>query len=220
MTPLQERLLSIRSTIPNAAELVAVSKFHPTETLMEAYQMGQRIFGESRVQELCGKQEAMPRDVQWHFIGPLQRNKVKYLAPFIAMIHSVDSVALLETIDQQAARLNRQIDILLEFHIATEESKQGFTLDDAIAHFGQTPPSTYPNVRFRGVMGMASFSDDHALVEGEFAQLKVIFETLKQAIFTDEPLFDQLSMGMSNDYPIALRHGATLVRIGTSIFIG
>lgn len=209
---------NIRHELPDGTRLVAVSKFHPAEALMEAYGAGQRIFGESRVQELVAKHEALPKDIAWHFIGHLQTNKVKYIVPFITLIHSVDSEKLLAVIDSEAAKCGRVVDCLLEIHVAREESKYGFTPDSCREWLCGNPLGRYPHVRVCGLMGMASLTDDEAQVDREFGQLKSLFDELKTSGAVDAGVFTELSMGMSHDYRLALRHGSTLVRIGTSIF--
>ena len=198
--------------------LVAVSKTHPPERILEIYNLGQRIFGENRAQEMLEKHAALPDDVEWHLIGHLQTNKVKYIAPFVSMIHSVDSLRLLEEIDRQALKSDRVVDCLLQFHIASEETK--FGLDEAEARdmlssdaFGQLK-----NIRICGAMGMATFTDDEAQVRREFRSLKRIFENLKQTFFLESPHFRHLSMGMSGDWRIAVEEGSTMVRIGSLIF--
>lgn len=218
MSEIALHIETIRHELPDGTRLVAVSKFHPAEALMEAYGAGQRIFGESRVQELVAKHEALPKDIDWHFIGHLQTNKVKYIAPFIALIHSVDSEKLLAVIDSEAAKCGRVVDCLLEIHVAQEESKYGFTPDSCREWLRGNPLGRYPHVRVCGLMGMASLTDDEAQVDREFGQLKSLFDELKISGAVDAGAFTELSMGMSHDYRLALRHGSTLVRIGTSIF--
>ncbi len=200
------------------ATLVAVSKTYPPERLLEEYQRGQRVFGENKVQELVSKHEVLPNDIQWHMIGHLQRNKVKYIAPFVAMIHAVDSFALLQEIDRQAFKCNRVVDCLLQFHIAQEETKFGYSWDEAAEMLDEQPWRTLPNARICGVMGMASFTDDRAQVRREFQELGRIFEQLKQTFFAQDDHFQHRSMGMSGDWDIALEEGSTLVRIGSLIF--
>lgn len=200
------------------ARLVAVSKTQPHEAILHLYQQGQRIFGENKVQELVPKYEALPKDIEWHLIGHLQSNKVKYIAPFVAMIHSVDSLKLLEEINKQAAKNQRVIHCLLQFKINDEETKFGLDLEEA---FELLESSVFPrlqNIRLCGVMGMASFVDDENQVRREFKNLKGIFDQLKARYFSQDPAFKEISMGMSDDYPIALEEGSTLVRIGTLLF--
>ena len=198
--------------------LVAVSKMQPVERILSLYEGGQRIFGENRVQEMVAKYEALPKDIQWHQIGHLQRNKVKYIAPFVKMIHSVDTPDLLAEINRQGERCGRVIDCLLEFHIAQENSKFGFSLQEAVAMLESGDWKEMPFVRLCGVMGMASFSDDTDLVRREFEYLAEIFKTLKHQFFPDSPCFKELSMGMSGDYTLAIEAGSTMVRIGSLLF--
>jgi PLP dependent protein len=200
------------------ATLVAVSKTYPPQRLLEEYHLGQRVFGENKVQELVTKFETLPKDIQWHMIGHLQRNKVKYIAPFVAMIHAVDGFALLQEIDRQAAKCNRTIDCLLQFHIAEEDTKFGFTTNEAIEMLETQPWRALAHTRICGVMGMATFTDDTEQVRREFQTLKGIFEHLKQAFFAQDDHFQHISMGMSGDWDIALEEGSTLVRIGSLIF--
>ena len=218
MTGIARHIEEIRKTIPEGVRLVAVSKFHPAEAIMEAYGAGQRIFGESRAQELVAKHKVLPADIEWHFIGHLQTNKVKYIVPFISLIHSVDSEKLLAVIDSEAAKCGRVVDCLLEIHVAQEESKYGFTPDSCREWLRTNPTGKDSHVRLCGLMGMASFTDDEAQVDREFGQLKSLFDELKNSGEVDAAAFTELSMGMSHDYRLALRHGSTLVRIGTSIF--
>ena len=201
----------LKNELPSTVQLVAVSKFKPREDILEAYAAGQRDFGENRPQEMAAKAPLLPDDIRWHFIGHLQTNKLKLVLPYVTMIHSVDSERLLAAIDKGAQLLGRQIDCLLEIHIAQETTKQGFLPEEAEAlarHIGD-----YPGVRLRGVMGMATFTDDREQVRHEFRTLKALSERL-----SDIPGCDQISMGMSHDWPIAVEEGTTLVRIGTSIF--
>lgn len=212
---IKERLDRIKATLPNGVELVAVSKFHPAERLQEAYDAGQRVFGESRPQEMAAKYETLPKDICWHMIGHLQTNKVKYIAPFVAMISSVDSERLIEEIEKQAAKNNRVIDILLEVHVAQEETKSGWTKTELDEYLASGKLQKMEHVRVRGVMTIASNTDDESIVRSDFQRIKDIFEELK-LMFGDR--FDTLSIGMSDDYPIALEYGSNMVRIGTAIF--
>jgi pyridoxal phosphate enzyme (YggS family) len=212
---IKERLDRIKATLPNGVELVAVSKFHPAERLQEAYDAGQRVFGESRPQEMAAKYETLPKDICWHMIGHLQTNKVKYIAPFVAMISSVDSERLIEEIEKQAAKNNRVIDILLEVHVAQEETKSGWTKTELDEYLASGKLQKMEHVRVRGVMTIASNTDDESIVRSDFQRIKDIFEELK-LMFGDR--FDILSIGMSDDYPIALEYGSNMVRIGTAIF--
>lgn len=210
-----KQIEAVRATLKAGVELVAVSKTHPVEAIREAYEVGQRCFGESRPQELKAKYEALPKDIHWHMIGHLQTNKVKYIAPFVAMIESVDSERLCEAIEQQAAKCDRVIDCLLEIHVAQEESKTGWNLEELRAYVALGAFSAFPHIRVRGVMGIASNTEDEALIRRDFGALKAAFEELKPA-FGDA--FDTLSMGMSDDYPIAIACGSTSVRVGSLIF--
>lgn len=212
---IESQLSAVRRSLPEGVTLVAVSKTHPAEAIREAYDAGQRIFGESRPQELREKYEALPRDIEWHMIGHLQTNKVKYIAPFVALIHSVDSARLAEAIQKEAAKCGRVIDILLEIHVAREETKSGWAFDELEAWIATSPFAALPDVRVRGVMGIATNTDDEAVVRRDFEELRRCFERLKPHF---GPAFDTLSMGMSHDYPLAVVCGATMVRVGTLIF--
>ena len=211
-------LNEVRATVKQGVELVAVSKFHPAALIKEAYDQGQRIFGESRVQELQAKHEALPADIQWHFIGHLQPNKVKYIAPYISLIHAVDSYKLLAEINKQAAKHDRVIPCLFELHIAQEESKYGFTPEACTALLEDGAWRALKNVQIAGLMCMASNTPDMVQVRSEFHQARVYFDELKQRFFADDPHFCERSWGMSHDYDVALDEGATLVRVGTAIF--
>lgn len=211
-------LNEVRATVKQGVELVAVSKFHPAALIKEAYDQGQRMFGESRVQELQAKHEALPADIQWHFIGHLQPNKVKYIAPYISLIHAVDSYKLLAEINKQAAKHDRMIPCLLELHIAQEESKYGFTPEACTALLEDGAWRALKNVQIAGLMCMASNTPDMVQVRSEFHQARVYFDELKQRFFADDPHFCERSWGMSHDYDVAMDEGATLVRVGTAIF--
>lgn len=211
-------LNEVRATVKQGVELVAVSKFHPAALIKEAYDQGQRIFGESRVQELQAKHEALPADIQWHFIGHLQPNKVKYIAPYISLIHAVDSYKLLAEVNKQAAKHDRVIPCLLELHIAQEESKYGFTPEVCTALLEDGAWRALKNVQIAGLMCMASNTPDMVQVRSEFHQARVYFDELKQRFFADDPHFCERSWGMSHDYDVAMDEGATLVRVGTAIF--
>lgn len=211
----KSQLERVRVTLPEGVTLVAVSKTHPIEAIVEAYEAGQRVFGESRPQELRAKYEALPHDIEWHMIGHLQTNKIKYIAPFVAMIHSVDSERLAEAIQVQAAKCNRTIDVLLEIHVAEEESKSGWAIEDLRAAVASGLFERLPNVRVRGVMGIATNTDDMERIVSDFVQLRIYKEELA-AHFGEQ--FDTLSMGMSDDYPTAIAAGSTMVRIGSTIF--
>lgn len=199
---------------------MAVSKFHPTEQILEAYHAGQRIFGESRVQELQTKQPALPPDIEWHFIGTLQRNKVKYIIPYIHTIHSGDSTKLLLEIDRQSQRVGRttKVRVLLQVHISGEPSKQGFSQEELTELLQSGTLKELHHLEVVGLMGMASLTNDMGLVEQEFARMQQLFTHTKENYFATQESFRHLSIGMTHDYPIALRHGATYVRIGTGIF--
>lgn len=203
---------------PYPAKLAAVSKTRPIEDIQALYAQGQRIFAENKVQELVPKYEALPKDIQWHFIGHLQSNKVKYIAPFVHMIESVDRLELLVEIEKQAAKYQRTIPCLLEFHIASEDSKYGLTLEHALDLLRTPTFAALRHVRIAGVMGMATFTSDEAQIRQEFHQLKHIFRTLKETFFQEDAGFCECSMGMSSDYQIALEEGSTIVRIGTLLF--
>ncbi len=213
-----ENLEKIRQTVPNGVTLVAVSKTKPVEDLQAAYDAGQRVFGENHALEMRDKHEALPKDIQWHFIGHLQTNKIKYIIPFVSLIHSVDSPKLLHEINKEAAKKGRRVDCLLQFHIATEETKFGLDYDEASAMLRSDDYKAMQNINIVGVMGMATNTDDMALVRSEFRNLKGIFEKLKAEFFADKQDFAQISMGMSGDYPIAIEEGSTLVRVGSAIF--
>ena len=205
----------LRNELPEGVKLLAVSKFHPVEALREAYDAGQRAFGESRPQELKLKAEILPRDIEWHMIGHLQTNKVKYIAPFVTLIESLDSERLAQEINRQAEKCGRTIDCLLEIHVTDEESKSGWAYDELLSFVRGGGFTAYPNIRVRGVMGMATFTDDEAVVHHDFKRLAECKAELSE-YFGEE--FDTLSMGMSDDYRIALECGTTEVRIGSTIF--
>jgi pyridoxal phosphate enzyme (YggS family) len=213
-----KNLEQIQLTIPEHVTLVAVSKTKPIESIQELYDAGQRIFGENRVQELVDKYEVLPKDIHWHLIGHLQRNKVKYIAPFVEMIHSIDSERLLDEVNIQSKKNNRKIKVLLQFYIAQEESKFGFDWDEIKDLFSRRAPESFDSIEFCGVMGMASFSDNEKLVRGEFKNLKSIFDQLKSNYFKNNSNFQEISMGMSGDYHRAIEEGSTMVRVGSSLF--
>lgn len=215
---IKENLDKLRKEIPPHVKVVAVSKTKPPEDIMEAYNAGHRLFGENKAQELISKQPGLPGDIQWHFIGHLQRNKVKYLAPFVRLIESVDSLRLLRAINKEASKNGRIIDCLLQFHIAEEESKFGLDLEECRILLKSEDYQQFGNVNLRGVMAMATFTDDEKQLHREFATLKRYFDTLKKEFFTDKVDFTEVSMGMTNDYRIAVEEGSTMVRIGTAIF--
>lgn len=212
---ISENLSRIRKTIPEGVTLVAVSKFHPAEAVREAYEAGQRVFGESRPQEMAAKYKALPEDIQWHMIGHLQTNKVKMIAPFVSLIHSVDSQKLAEVIDTQAKKYNRIIDVLLQVHIAREETKFGWNASELEYFLQNGGLSEMTHIRVRGLMGMATFTSNREQVEQEFEELSRTFDTLKEKYL---PEMDTLSMGMSGDYLLAIQHGSNMIRIGSDIF--
>lgn len=212
---IKESLNELKSSLPEGVALVAVSKTHPVEALQEAYEAGQRLFGESRPQELKRKAETLPRDIEWHMIGHLQTNKVRMLMPYVSLIHSVDSERLLREIEKEAARLERQVDLLLEIHVADEASKTGWRPDELEAWLAGGEWRNFTHLRFRGVMGIASNTEDEARIRADFEALKGWFDRL-QGLFGEE--FDTLSMGMSDDYPLAVACGSTMVRVGSRIF--
>lgn len=213
---LTERLQEVRASIPEDVTLVAVSKTHPAEMIREAYDAGQRVFGENRPQELREKYTLLPHDIAWHMIGHLQTNKVKYIAPFVALVHSVDSDRLLAVIDREAARNGRIIDVLFEIHVAVEETKSGWEPDELRKYLAEGTWRGYGNVRIRGLMAVASQTDDDGRIRAEFTTVRELFLELREAYFG--AAFDTLSMGMTHDYPIAVECGATMVRIGSRIF--
>jgi len=214
---IQENLKTIKSSIPEHVELVAVSKTKPVSDLMEAYNAGQRIFGENKIQEMAEKYEEMPKDIEWHMIGHVQRNKVKYMASFVSLIHGVDNFKLLKEIDKQAKKNNRVIDCLLQIKIASEDSKFGMSFEEASELTQSEKISELKNIRVTGVMGMASFTDDKSQIKNEFNRLKFAFNALK-ALQTENCKLQIISMGMSGDYKLAIDCGSTMIRVGSSIF--
>ncbi|PLW94371.1 MAG: YggS family pyridoxal phosphate-dependent enzyme [Marinilabiliales bacterium] len=215
---IQENLTDLLQQLPSGVKLVAVSKTKPVEIIKEALQTGHSIFGENKVQELIAKQEQLPVEIEWHYIGHLQRNKVKFIAPFVALIHAVDSIKLLGEINKQAIKNNRIIDCLLQFHIAEESTKFGLDFDEAIELIESEAYKSFNNVRITGVMGMATYTDRTEQVRNEFRRLKDYFDQLKKIYFSDTVYFKEISMGMSDDYQIAIEEGSTLIRVGTRIF--
>lgn len=218
MYDVKGNLRAVKDSLPEDVRLVAISKYHPEEYIMAAYEDGQRIFGESHEQELRHKVESLPKDIEWHFIGHLQTNKVKYIVPYISMIEAVDSIRLLREIDKQAAKNNRVIDCLLELHIAEEATKYGLTLDDCRHLLADGEWRVMHNVRLCGLMMMASFTDDADQIRREMTKAADFFDEVKAAYFADDDAFCERSWGMSDDYPIAVECRSTMVRIGTSIF--
>lgn len=213
-----ENIDRIKALLPAHVKLVAVSKTKPAEDILEAYQHGQKIFGENKVQEMVGKYESLPKDIEWHFIGHLQTNKIKYIAPFVHLIHGVDSFKLLKSIDSEAKKAGRIICCLLQFHIAEEETKFGLSMEEALGMLNSEAFQSLKNVAICGVMGMATFTDNEQQIRKEFATLKSYFDMLKKDYYALSPLFQEISMGMSGDYLLAIAEGSTMVRIGSSIF--
>lgn len=218
MGTISDNIIQFNSEIPTNVQLVAVSKTKPNKDILEAYEAGQRIFGENKVQELVSKAETLPSDIEWHFIGHLQTNKVKYIAPFVSLIHAVDSLKLLQEINKQAKKNQRIINCLLQFHIAEEETKFGLDLEEANSILNDALFSTFKNVQIIGVMGMATYTDDTVQIKREFTHLYQIFQDLKTRYFTNAIFFKEISMGMSGDYPLAIEEGSTMIRVGSSIF--
>lgn len=215
---IKEQLEQISASLGTNTTLVAVSKTHPIERIMKAYEAGQRDFGENKVQELVEKYEALPKDIRWHMIGHLQSNKVKYIASFVHLIHGVDSFKLLQEINKQGQKNGRKISCLLQFHIAEEETKFGLSLDEANAFLSSSEYQTLNHLQLCGVMGMATFTENTTQIRSEFQSLQAIFQALKSTHFSAENAFKEISMGMSDDYPIAIEEGSTLVRVGSKIF--
>tara|TARA_B100000809_G_scaffold266880_1_gene332479 strand:+ start:4862 stop:5530 length:669 start_codon:yes stop_codon:yes gene_type:complete len=212
-----ENLLKIKSKLPQNIALVAVSKTKPVSDLLEAYDTGQRIFGENKIQEMASKHDEMPKDIEWHMIGHIQRNKVKYMAPFVSLIHAVDSLRLLAEINKQALKNNRVIDCLLQVKIASEESKFGLSENEVLDLLTSEEIKNFQNIKIVGLMGMATFTDNQEQLQKEFEMLKYIFDNLIY-LKSDNCNLKTLSMGMSNDYPIAIKNGSTMIRVGSSIF--
>lgn len=213
-----DNIASVLQSIPARVKLVAVSKTKPIEDILEAYHAGQKAFGENKVQELVQKYEALPKDIEWHFIGHPQTNKIKFIVPFVHLIHGVDSLKLLKIIDSEGIKNKRKIACLLQFHIAGESTKFGLNTSEALEILNDPEFSELKNVEIAGVMGMATFTDDEEQIRSEFRTLKSIFESLKKSHFKDSESFNVISMGMSDDYPIAIEEGSTMVRIGSKIF--
>lgn len=213
-----ENVKQVLSELPAGVQLVAVSKYHPNEAILEAYQAGQRVFGESKVQEMTTKYESLPKDIEWHFIGHLQTNKIKYIVPYVALIHSIDSYKLLTEVNKQAGKTNKSVDCLLQLHIAEEETKFGFSFQECKDMLEGEKWKELKNVRLCGLMGMATNTDNVEQIEKEFCSLNRFFKEVKSTWFSDEETFRELSMGMSHDYRIAITAGSTLVRVGSKIF--
>lgn len=218
MMNISQNIDQVLKSIPENVKLIAVSKTKPNEAIVEAYEGGYKIFGENKPQELKGKFETLAKDIEWHFIGHLQTNKVKYIAEFVHLIHAVDSIKLLKEINKQALKHNRVINCLLQFHIAEEESKFGYNLSEAQEMLESEEFKNLENIQIVGVMGMATFTEDKNQVRSEFKQLKENFDVLKSVFFQDKADFTEISMGMSGDYQLAIEEGSTIVRVGSSIF--
>lgn len=213
-----ENIKKVLSELPAGVQLVAVSKFHPNEAIEEAYNAGQRVFGESKVQEMTAKYESLPKDIEWHFIGHLQTNKIKYIVPYVALIHGVDSYKLLTEINKQALKADRIVNCLLQLHIAAEETKFGFSYDECREMLAEGEWKDLKNVRICGLMGMATNTDNPEQIKAEFCSLSSFFQEVKSTYFADTKAFRELSMGMSHDYHEAITAGSTLVRVGSKIF--
>lgn len=215
---IKSNLLDVLSHLPSEVRLVAVSKFNPNSAILEAYEAGQRVFGESKVQEMTEKYESLPKDIEWHFIGHLQTNKIKYMAPYVSMIHGVDSYKLLCEINKQAEKVNRVIPCLLQIYIAQEETKFGLSMDECLHLLEQGEWKNLKNIAIVGLMGMATNTESESLIEKEFRSLNAFFKEIKQRYFKEDKLFKEISMGMSHDYHLAIKEGSTLVRVGSRIF--
>ena len=213
-----DNLNKVKQHVPSHVTLVAISKTHPVDQIMEAYNAGQRVFGENKVQEMVSKQEVMPKDIQWHLVGHLQSNKIKYIAPFVTLIHSVDSLKLLVAINKEAVKADRVIDCLLQVYIAEEETKFGLSVEELTELLESEEYKQLTHVRVCGVMGMATFTDNEDQIRKEFKSLKTIFTNLKNSYFPNTVSFRHISMGMSGDYAIAIEEGSTMIRVGSSIF--
>jgi len=211
-------IAEIKSKIPENVKLVAVSKTKPNEDILEAYHTGHKVFGENKVQDLVQKYEELPRDIEWHFIGHLQTNKVKYIAPFVSLIHGVDSFKILKAISKEAVKNDRVISCLLQFHIAAESTKFGFSPDEVKSMLESTDFEALENIKIAGVMGMATYTEDENQIRNEFKELSEIFKILKKDYFTDSVFFREISMGMSDDFPVAIEEGSTIIRVGSKIF--
>ncbi len=215
---IKNKIDKITQNLPSDCKLIAVSKTHPPEKILEAYNAGQRRFGENKVQELVAKYESLPKDIEWHMIGHLQSNKVKFIAGFVSLIHAVDSVKLLEEINKQAQKVNRALPCLLQVHIAEEETKFGFSQDEVLAVFKDTKMDRFTHVRIVGLMGMATLTEDKTVIEREFSVLRALFDRLKASPLPSNAAMRELSIGMSNDYSLAVAAGSTMIRVGSAIF--
>lgn len=218
MKHIKENFTALKREVPEDVTIVAVSKTKPREEIMEVYDTGHRIYGESKAQELTAKYKEMPQDIQWHMIGHLQTNKVKYIAPFVQLIHSADSTKVIKTINKEAHKSNRVINCLIQIHIADEESKYGFNERTAEEMINSEAFKQWKNIHISGVMGMATFTNDTTKIEKEFKRLRKFFEYLKSGYFKNKDSFKEISMGMSNDYRIAIDQGSTMIRVGSNIF--
>ena len=213
-----KNIQQLQHSLPKGVSLLAISKYQPIEAIQEAYDAGQRLFGENHIQEMAAKAAALPQDIEWHFTGHVQTNKIKYMAPFVSLIHAVDSFRLLREIDKHAAKHDRCIDCLLQIHIAQEETKYGLSIEECRNLLAHEPWRELQHVRIVGLMAMGSNTDDMEQVRSEFRRMKELFDELKSTYFANEPSFGQLSEGMTDDYPIAIEEGSTIVRIGSMIF--
>lgn len=213
-----DNLQQVLNELPEGVRLVAVSKFHPNEAIEEAYRSGQRVFGESKVQEMTAKYESLPKDIEWHFIGHLQTNKIKYIVPYVALIHGIDSYKLLVEVNKQAEKAGKVVNCLLQLHIAEEETKFGFSFDECRDMLAEGEWKTLSNIQLCGLMGMATNTDDNEQIEKEFCSLSSFFKEVKDSWFADTEAFRELSMGMSHDYHQAIAAGSTLIRVGSKIF--
>ena len=218
MSAIANEITKIKSSLPATTRLIAVSKTKPVEDLQQAYDAGQRVFGENKALEMRDKHEVLPNDIQWHFIGHLQTNKIKYIISYVSLIHSIDSCNLLNEVNKEAAKKGRRVDCLLQFHIADEDTKYGLSFDEAQVLLNSPEYKAMNNIRIVGVMGMATFTDNKDQIRQEFRNLKSIFDRLKEQYFADNDSFKEISMGMSDDYPIAIEEGSTLIRVGSAIF--
>lgn len=213
-----EQIKRISDTLPCGVTLIAVSKYHPAEAVMQAYEAGQRDFGESKAQDLVKKHDILPDDIKWHFIGHLQSNKIKYIAPFVHLIHSIDSYKLLQEVNRHGEKQNRRIACLLQIHIAQEETKFGFTPDECMEMLSNNEWQSLKNIEIRGIMCMASNTDDESQIADEFSKVQMLFNNIKEKFFAGNDSFNILSAGMSDDYPIAIKFGSNHIRIGSKIF--
>lgn len=218
MNNIAENLQQVLGELPAGVRLVAVSKFHPNEAIEEAYRAGQRVFGESRVQEMTAKYESLPKDIEWHFIGHLQTNKIKFIIPYVALIHGIDSYKLLVEVNKQAAKIGKVVNCLLQLHIAEEESKFGFSFDECREMLASGEWRELDNIQLCGLMGMATNTDDREQIEKEFRSLSSFFKEVKDTWFAETESFRELSMGMSHDYHQAITAGSNLIRVGSKIF--